>query len=149
MDNRKTIIANNIRELLRLADESISAFARRAEMAPSTLTTFLKYPEERNITLDHLFAIADISSVELWNMMIGNFPFEALRPYSKTKNRLTGISAEGYALLHAFENAPSDMVRYAMLDSIAMSLSRVDEKSSQKIKDIQSKYLAEKRINPT
>lgn len=136
MDSRKTIIAKNISRLIEYHRLSISEFARKANLAPATLTTFLKYPEERNITLDNLYRLCDVGNVELWNLLIEDFPLQISR-----NKKITKISAEGYLLFHSFENAPP-VARYSIMDAIALALSNTNRKTSNEIKEAQSNYHA-------
>lgn len=133
MDIRKAIASKNIQTLLDINQDSISNFARRANMAPSTLTTFLKYPEDRNITLDHLLAIADISGIELWTLFVPDFPYRATQG-----KRITSISADGYALLHIYESATAEQ-RKSVLDYASYQLRGSPGES--KVKEVKSRYL--------
>jgi hypothetical protein len=139
MDTRKAIASKNIQTLLELNQDSISNFARRSGMAPSTLTTFLKYPEDRNITLDHLLAISDISGIELWTLFVPNFPYR-----NTQGKRITNISADGYALLHIYESA-TDEQRKSLLDYASYQMR--GSAAESKVRDVQSRYLTPTPIN--
>lgn len=134
MDYRKTTIARNIKYLIELNGLSISEYARKAGISPATLTTFLKYPEERNISIDNLYKICDVSKLELWNILIEDFPTLIAR-----NKKITKISPEGYLLLHAFEKAPSS-ARYSIMDAVALALSTISKKTSNEIKEAQAVY---------
>lgn len=142
MEVRKTVIAKNI-IALRGQFESLSDFARKAGIAPATLTTFLKNPEERNITLDNLFSISDICGVELWMLLIEEFPFEEI----KKKKPLKRISADGYALLDLYERAPAS-ARSEMLNYVAYQL-RENPIAERKIRETQQRYTSAKISSTT
>ena len=129
MDNRKAIIAENIRLLKDQRKLSMSELARRAGMPPPTVASFLKHPEEKNTTLDNLYSIADFFGVDLWGMLIPDFPFDQAK-----YNKIDKISENGYLLLTAFENAP-DNVKYSILDAVAFSISSSDKGKSKQIKE--------------
>lgn len=134
MDYRKTTIAKNIRRLIDYHELSISEYARKANLAPATLTTFLKYPEERNISIDNLYRICDVGNIELWNLLIEDFPIMISR-----NKKITKITPEGYLLFHSFENAPPN-ARYSIMDAVALALSTTNKKTSSEIKEAQAKY---------
>ena len=136
MDKRKALIAKNIESLRKENALSKSEFARRSGMTPPTLATFLKYPEERNITLDHLYGIVDYSKIEIWNLFVEDFPFK-----STQKKPITKISAEGYSLLYAFEKS-SDETKMTILNQMEFLLQKRDknEASAKYLSETRSKY---------
>jgi len=133
MDNRKEIIAENIRFLKDKNGLSISELARRCGMSPPTIASFLKYPKNKNITLDSLYLISDFFGVELWSLLIQNFPFQESK-----YNKVDKISKNGYLLLSAYEDAPTH-VRYSILDAVSYCIQASNKKKSKQIKKSISK----------
>lgn len=135
MTNQKTIIAHNIKRLIAHNQMSISQYARKAQLAPATLTTFLKYPEERNISIGNLESLCEVGKIELWNIFIKDFPLQTAK-----KEQLRKISAEGYLILQVFEESP-DMVKYSIMDAVAQSTQKTNKKKSEKIREKQNDYI--------
>lgn len=138
MDEHITIIRQNIDRLLRMREiQSRRQLAAMANVDPKTVNSLLTDAgtPKTNISITKLSKIARALGVEIWMLLIRDFPFD-----TAANRNIKKITPSGYQLLYSFERASSDMIRYAMLDSIAHSLSRVDDQAAGQIKEAQIRY---------
>lgn len=141
---KKQWIASNIKALVDSGRaDSISGLAVRAGLTKPTLTTFIKEPELRNISIDKLIAIAHVLRVDPWVLMLPDFPIDCIGQ-GKT---LSTISHEGYRLLSVFEGLADDK-RKAILDYVLYQLKEEEATKAKQIRDARAQYKARPSAYP-
>ncbi len=137
---KKQWIAANIRKLVDLGYvENISSLAISAGMTKPTLTTFMKEPQLRNLSINKLLAIAQAAKVEPWMLLVPDFPFEEL----KNDRPVKCISPMSYALLRTVESK-DDSVKLMLLEAVSASLRIIDERGSDQLKETQAAYMSKR-----
>lgn len=137
MDDIKTIVAENLKVLIQQSGDSITQFARRAGVAPNTLSTFLVTPTERNLTLDKLEALAAEGGVMPWVLMVPKMDM-TYPPRATIKS----ITDSGYLLLNLIEKSPKTL-RYSILDHAAYTVEKTLPKECALIRENLETYLSE------
>ncbi len=143
----QTDISQNLQRLIEVADNpSRKEIERMTDMAgvkvtSTTLGNFLNEPEERSPWIKTILTLAYVLRAEPWWLMVKNFPIKEVKDLERRKGKLPRISADGYALLHAFETAPNDMARYAMLEAVKQAVSVYSDNSSNLLAEAQSRYI--------
>lgn len=111
-----------------------NALAKECKVSQRTISSILAVDEFPNPSIKVLTNIAKALNVQAWMLLIDNFPFESI---GLTKP-LQQITAEGYRLLHVFENVNND-TRKSILD-YALYQMRHDPKYADRIQEIRGTY---------
>lgn len=135
MDNIKKTVAQNLKVLIKLSGENATSIARSAGVAPNTLSTFLNNPEERNLTLDKLSALAAECGVQPWVLLVPDIDLAAAKA-----NTCSKIDESVYLAMIAMEKSP-EMVRYSMLDALASRAAPSLPMIANLIRENQKRYL--------